>query len=90
MSDTDTHKFTPVEENCRDESFARKPSVFLSRRDRDILSLIADGKTDADIALILRVTAKTVNYHVESIKARFGVSTRIQAVVTALRCRYID
>lgn len=62
----------------------------LAERDRTILLLIADGKTDGEIAQALSVAPKTINYHVERIKRRFGVSTRIQAVAIALRRRYID
>jgi DNA-binding CsgD family transcriptional regulator len=35
--------------------------------------------------MILNISPKTVNYHVEKAKKRFGVTTRIQAVMTAMR-----
>lgn len=65
------------------------PAIILTPRDRVIIELLADGKTDDEIGAMLSITGKTVNYHVESIKRRFGVHTRIQVVATALRRRYI-
>ncbi len=59
--------------------------TWLGDRDREILSLIADGKSDIEIGMVLNISSKTVNYHVENVKRVFGVHTRIQAVVTALR-----
>jgi DNA-binding NarL/FixJ family response regulator len=50
-----------------------------------ILQLVAEGKSDVDIAKELAISHKTVNYHVESIKRTLKVSTRIEAVVFALR-----
>jgi len=47
--------------------------------------LIAAGKSDWQIGQILSISNKTVNYHVENVKRKFGVATRIQAVVAAMR-----
>ena len=57
----------------------------LSRREVQCLAWVAEGKTDAEIGAILGVHTKTVNFHVESIKRKFDVGTRIQAVVLAVR-----
>lgn len=54
-----------------------------------MLELIADGKSDFDIAIILNLSPKSVNYRVEKIKQKFAVATRIQAVVSALRQGFI-
>ena len=63
----------------------RKASKSLNQREIQILSLIADGKTDIEIGDILRLHAGTVNFHVQNVKRKLSVSTRIQAVVTAMR-----
>jgi DNA-binding CsgD family transcriptional regulator len=59
--------------------------IHLNEREREVLLLLAEGKTDAEIGIIFNLSAKTINYRVEEIKRKFGVGTRIQAVVTALR-----
>ncbi len=70
-------------------SSRRKLKETLSDRDLQIISLIADGKTDQEIGLILHLSAKTINYHVEKLKALYGVRTRIQLAVTAVRLKHI-
>lgn len=59
--------------------------IHLNECEREVLLLLAEGKTDAEIGIIFNLSAKTINYRVEEIKRKFGVGTRIQAVVTALR-----
>lgn len=60
--------------------------AFLSSRDRQILDLIILGHSDRRIGLILRLSCKTVNYHVEKLKQRFAVGTRLQLVVACIAC----
>lgn len=57
----------------------------LSRREIEVLHWIAEGKSDWQIGRILSISAKTVNYHTENLKRKFGVATRMQAVVSAIR-----
>jgi LuxR family quorum sensing-dependent transcriptional regulator len=57
----------------------------LSRRERECLQWAAVGKTDWEIGRILSLSEKTVNVYIERAKTKFGVSTRGQAVVLALR-----
>ena len=61
----------------------------LSPREAEIIRWIADGKSDWQIGQILAISAKTVNYHVENVKRKFAVATRLQAVVRAVRCGYV-
>ena len=59
---------------------ARTPS----RREREILSLLARGSTDAQIAEVLELSPATVQTHVRNAKAKLGARTRAQAVALAL------
>ncbi|MFZ4806288.1 MAG: helix-turn-helix domain-containing protein [Hyphomicrobiaceae bacterium] len=56
----------------------------LSHRDTEILNWILAGKSDREIGMILGLSAKTINYHVEKLKDRFTVVTRIQLVAACL------
>lgn len=56
----------------------------LSRRERECLQWAAAGKTDWEIGRILSLSEKTVNIYIERAKAKFGTSTRAQAIVRAL------
>jgi len=62
---------------------ARAPNCELSRREREVLSLIVDGKSNKEIAASLRITEATVKSHVGVILDRLGVTDRTQAVITA-------
>jgi RNA polymerase sigma factor (sigma-70 family) len=61
------------------------PSAFpeLSEREREILGLIARGKTNAEIAEELVVSPKTVSNHVSNIFSKLQVVDRAQAVLRA-------
>jgi DNA-binding NarL/FixJ family response regulator len=55
----------------------------LTPREAEVLSLIAEGRTNAEIAEVLVVSAATVKSHVNRIFAKAGVRDRAQAVVYA-------
>ncbi len=55
-----------------------------SRREREILGLLAGGSTDAQIAEVLELSPATVQTHVRNAKAKLGARTRAQAVALAL------
>jgi len=69
------------------ESHARKlPTNFnFSEREYEILKLLAQGLTNADIANQLYLSEGTVRNYTSEIFAKLGVSDRTQAAVTAIR-----
>jgi DNA-binding NarL/FixJ family response regulator len=64
---------------------SRMPDSDLSAREREVLSLLASGKSNKDIASLLGITEATVKCHVSAILLRLNVSDRTEAVVTALQ-----
>lgn len=62
----------------------------LSRRERQCLELVAEGKSDWASSRILGLSERTVHNHIENAKRRFNVSTRMQAVVQALALQQIS
>ena len=56
----------------------------LTAREREILALVAAGKTNAEIAIILTISARTVQKHLEHVFVKLGVETRTAAAVRAL------
>ena len=55
----------------------------LSPREREVLRLIATGKSNKEIAAALHVTERTVKFHVTSIFNKLGAENRAQAVALA-------
>jgi DNA-binding CsgD family transcriptional regulator len=55
----------------------------LSPRQREILELVAAGKTNAEIAGLLWISPGTVRKHLENAYERLGVHTRTGAVAAA-------
>lgn len=63
----------------------RLPHVALTPRETEVLSWLAKGKTNRDIADILGMSPRTVNKHLEHIFEKLGVETRTAAVALAGR-----
>ena len=57
----------------------------LSPRERQVLTLIARGKSAKGIGLILKISPRTVNVHSASIIRKLGADNRLQAVAIAVR-----
>jgi DNA-binding NarL/FixJ family response regulator len=57
----------------------------LTRREREVLRLLADGRKYEDIGKELFISAETVRTHVQKAMARLDANTRTQAVANALR-----
>ncbi|WP_458112114.1 LuxR C-terminal-related transcriptional regulator [Arthrobacter sp. R1-13] len=63
------------------------PKAFglLSRREREVLELLAEAKTNAEIGDRLFISAKTVEHHVSNILAKLHLRSRVQAAGFTLR-----
>lgn len=61
----------------------------LTPREMDILRELAQGKSNCQIAAALHITQKTVKNHISSIFSKLYVTDRTQAVLTAVRNRWL-
>ncbi|CAM4102230.1 Transcriptional activator protein LasR [Pseudomonas reidholzensis] len=59
--------------------------IYLTPRERQVLLWCAYGKTSWEIGQILGCKEVTVNFHVGNILSKFAVSTRVMAVIKAIR-----
>ena len=57
----------------------------LTRREREVLELIAAGRSNKRIAFELGISEKTVKTHVGHLLAKLGVTDRTQAALLAVR-----
>jgi ATP/maltotriose-dependent transcriptional regulator MalT len=72
----------PIADDARSPRAAGGP---LTRRQREILGLVAEGLVDRDIAQRLHLSEHTVHRHVANILTALGVPSRTAAVARALR-----
>jgi DNA-binding NarL/FixJ family response regulator len=63
----------------------RRPTDGLTDREREVLVLLAEGRTNRQIARRLRIAEKTVKAHLTSVFRRIGVADRTQAALWAQR-----
>lgn len=62
----------------------------LTDREEEVLRLVAQGATNAEIAAALFVTVETVKTHVSNVLAKLGVRDRLQAVIEAYETGFIE
>lgn len=70
----------PAEPHGLVDSKGSGPSVALSRRQRQVLELMAKGLSNIEIGRMLAISPNTVKIHVSGILARLGVPNRAQAI----------
>src|SRR5919204_475420 len=63
----------------------RHPDLGLTAREREILELVAEGRTNAEIAAALWISPGTVRKHLENAYGKLGVHTRTAAAALVLR-----
>jgi DNA-binding NarL/FixJ family response regulator len=64
---------------------SRLSTASLTPRETEVLSWVAKGKTNRDVAEILRMSPRTVNKHLEHVFEKLGVETRAAAAALASR-----
>jgi DNA-binding NarL/FixJ family response regulator len=58
-----------------------KPDFRLTERELQTLTWAARGKSSGDVAVILGISERTVNFHLDNAMRKVGVATRVQAAV---------
>jgi DNA-binding response OmpR family regulator len=64
--------------------------VELHEREVETLTWVARGKTSAEIAQILGLTKRTVDFHLDNARVKLGATTRTQAAIKAATGRLIE
>ena len=81
------HLLRLVATNCNKDDTERLEETFgLTGREADVLLWIANGKTNREIGLILNMSPRTVNKHLEQVFRKIGVENRTSAAASAIRC----
>jgi DNA-binding CsgD family transcriptional regulator len=61
----------------------------LSPRELECLKWVLDGKSDTDIGAILGISRNTAHFHIERVKKKLGVRTRMQAAAIVMTMGYL-
>ena len=69
----------------RREEAARRTLAQLTPREREVLAWLGEGLSDAEIARRLYVSTDTVQSHMLNLLRKLGVSSRLQALIFAVR-----
>jgi len=62
----------------------------LSRREIEVLRLVADGRTAGEIATQLFISSRTAEHHIQNIYTKIGVSSRAAATRWAVKHKVVD
>ncbi|MDB5057027.1 MAG: response regulator transcription factor, partial [Chloroflexi bacterium] len=76
--------------DAEESSEKRRPHTILSKREDEVLRLVAEGLTNKEIARELFVTENTVKTHVTSLFNKLGVDSRARAVAVAANEGLLD
>jgi DNA-binding NarL/FixJ family response regulator len=66
-----------------------KEAFGLSRRELEVLALIAEGITNREIGERLFISQKTVAVHIGNILSKLGASGRVEAAMVAIRLELV-
>ncbi|HET7182952.1 MAG TPA: response regulator transcription factor [Candidatus Limnocylindrales bacterium] len=72
------------------QQIPKSPQTLLTSRELAVLRLLANGHGTRDIAVQLRIAQGTVRRHVEAIRGKLGVHTRLEAVSEGLRLHIVE
>jgi DNA-binding CsgD family transcriptional regulator/tetratricopeptide (TPR) repeat protein len=65
-------------------------SLGLTAREREVLALVAEGRSNRQVADVLSISAKTASVHVSNILGKLGVASRVEAAAVAHRLGMLD
>ncbi len=74
----------------RRSSSKEQPAIQFSKREKQVLELLAEGKTNRDIGTKLFISESTVKFHVHAILSKLDASNRTEAVSIAAHQGIID
>jgi DNA-binding NarL/FixJ family response regulator len=73
----------------RHDRLEPQSEIHLTDREREVLTWVGRGKTSSEIAIILGIRERTVNFHCDEAMKRLDVINRTQAVAKAMAYRLI-
>ena len=79
-----------VRNRLRADETSSEHAASLTPREIEAMGWVARGKSSADIAVLMNVSERTVNFHVNNVIQKLGVATRLQAAIQCAMHGLID
>jgi DNA-binding NarL/FixJ family response regulator len=77
-------------ERAKSRRSSRRESIVLTPREREVLTALSRGRSAAETAAELGISAKTVDVHKRNLYAKLGVRSQSEAVAVALQRRMFE
>jgi NarL family two-component system response regulator LiaR len=68
---------------------AKQPTIHFSKREKQVLDLLAAGKTNRDVGVTLFISESTVKFHVHAILSKLNAGNRTEAVSIAVQLGFV-
>ena len=85
-TDNGEHLIRLIDEDSADEGTVLKDHFGITKRESDVFLWLAKGKANREIALILDMSPRTVNKHLEQLFKKLDVDNRTSAAALAIQC----
>jgi DNA-binding CsgD family transcriptional regulator len=83
--------YKPIDVRPSGERAIRLPRlVALNEREIEILTLVARGRTSAQIARTLKIVKRTVDFHINNARLKLRAANRTEAATRAVAARLIE
>jgi DNA-binding CsgD family transcriptional regulator len=76
--------------NFFDNELSKINNAVLSPREKEVLNWLKQGKSSWDISVILGISKRTVDFHVNNVIKKLGATNRPQAVAVGTRLGLIE
>jgi DNA-binding response OmpR family regulator/DNA-binding CsgD family transcriptional regulator len=86
LSSSSEHMVRLIDDDAVDEVELLKSHFGITPREADVFLWLAKGKTNREIALVLDVSPRTVNKHLEQLFKKLDVDNRTSAAAMAIQC----
>ena len=86
VSSNSEHLVRLIDDDAVDEVTLLRAQFAITPREADVFLWLAKGKTNREIALVLEVSPRTVNKHLEQLFKKLDVDNRTSAAALAIQC----
>lgn len=66
------------------KNISKNPLTLLTKREIKVLEWVKKGKTSWEISEILSISKRTVDFHINNVRVKFGASNRSHAIAIAI------